>query len=56
VGRRDPLRARFLLAIVQFVQNHVAAATFLFGILVLALVGWMIITVATTEGEKKEEH
>ncbi len=45
-----------LLAIVQFVQNHPAAASFAVGLIVLALAAWFVFMVATEKPEKEDEH
>lgn len=44
-----------LLAIVQFVQKHVAAATFLVGIVIVIGVAWMVVTVSQAKGEDDEK-
>lgn len=44
-----------LLAIVQFVQTHVAVATFLAGIVIVIGVAWMVVTVSQAKGEDDEK-
>lgn len=44
-----------LLAIVQFVQKHVAAATFLAGIVIVIGVAWVVVTVSQAKGEDDEK-
>ncbi|MFA7309465.1 MAG: hypothetical protein WC050_01035 [Candidatus Paceibacterota bacterium] len=45
-----------LLAIVQFIQFHAAAASFVFGIIILIAVAWFVIAVLMAKEEKKEEY
>lgn len=45
-----------LLAIVQFVQKHVALASFLAGLVVFVIVAWVFVTVSTAKGDDEKKH
>lgn len=45
-----------LLALVQFVQKHTAMASFLVGIVVVGLLGWLILSAATAQKPEKDAH
>ena len=45
-----------ILMIVQFFRDHPTTATYVVAVLVLALVGWGLLTFIKKSGEKKEEE
>lgn len=45
-----------LLAVVQFVQQHVGIAYFIVGVVVVMLVIWMILVLSQTPKEKEDKH
>lgn len=45
-----------LLAFVQFVQKHVAIASLLAGLVVVAIVAWVFVTLSTAKGDDEKKH
>lgn len=45
-----------LLAAVQFVQNHTGTAMFVLGVVLVGLIAWAILTVASAPEKTEEEH
>lgn len=45
-----------LLGIVQLVQNHLGAATFVLGVVIVLFLAWAILTIASGKSEDENAH
>lgn len=45
-----------LLAVVQFVQEHTAIASFVVGIVLVVAVAWMVVTLSQSKKSEEKEH